>query len=61
MIDNHSDAWPQFSINKAYAVYEIIVEGGETRLMAVFKGSDADKSRANEKFKTLFSRLCFRK
>ena len=36
MIDNHSDAWPQFSINKAYAVYEIIVEGGETRLMAVF-------------------------
>lgn len=43
MIDNHSDAWPQFAINKAYAVYEIIVEGGETRLMAVFKGSDADK------------------
>lgn len=43
MIDNHSDAWPQFSINKAYLVYEIIVEGGETRLMAVFKGSDADK------------------
>ena len=43
MIDNHSDAWPQFSINKAFIVYEIIVEGGETRLMAVFKGSDADK------------------
>ena len=43
MIDNHSDAWPQFSLNKAYIVYEIIVEGGETRLMAVFKGSDADK------------------
>ena len=43
MIDNHSDAWPQFSINKAYLVYEIIVEGGETRLMALFKGSDADK------------------
>lgn len=43
MIDNHSDAWPQFAINEAYAVYEIIVEGGETRLMAVFKGSNADK------------------
>ncbi|MGN1329921.1 MAG: DUF3048 domain-containing protein [Clostridia bacterium] len=43
MIDNHSDAWPQFSINKAYAVYEIIVEGGETRLMAVFKGVEADQ------------------
>lgn len=43
MIDNHSDAWPQFSINEAYLVYEIIVEGGETRLMAVFKGKDAEK------------------
>lgn len=43
MIDNHSDAWPQFSISKAYTVYEIIVEGGETRLMAVFKGTNADK------------------
>ena len=40
MIDNHSDAWPQFSINDAYIVYEIIVEGGETRLMALFKGKD---------------------
>ncbi len=43
MIDNHSDAWPQFSINSAYMVYEIIVEGGETRLMALFKGTDAEK------------------
>lgn len=40
MIDNHSDAWPQYSINDAYLVYEIIVEGGETRLMALFKGND---------------------
>ena len=43
MIDNHSDAWPQFSINSAYLVYEIIVEGGETRLMALFKGADVEK------------------
>lgn len=43
MIDNHSDAWPQFSINDAYAVYEIIVEGGETRLMAIFKGKDVNQ------------------
>ncbi len=43
MIDNHSDAWPQFSINQAYLVYEIIVEGGETRLMALFKGTDVEK------------------
>ena len=32
MIDNHSDAWPQAGLNQAYMVYEIIVEGGETRL-----------------------------
>ena len=43
MIDNHSDAWPQAGLNQAYMVYEIIVEGGETRLMALFKGADLDK------------------
>lgn len=43
MIDNHQDAWPQAGLNKAYMVYEIIVEGGETRLMALFKGVDVDK------------------
>lgn len=43
MIDNHSGAWPQANLNKAYLVYEIIVEGGETRLMAVFKGQDLEK------------------
>lgn len=43
MIDNHSGAWPQANLNKAYLVYEIIVEGGETRLMAVFKGHDLEK------------------
>ena len=40
MIDNHNQAWPQAGLNKAYMVYEIIVEGGETRLMALFKGQD---------------------
>ena len=43
MIDNHSDAWPQAGLNEAYMVYEIIVEGEETRLMALFKGADLDK------------------
>lgn len=43
MIDNHSDAWPQGGINNAYIVYEIIVEGGETRLMPIFKGQDLEK------------------
>ena len=43
MIDNHNQAWPQAGLNKAYMVYEIIVEGGETRLMALFKGQDVEK------------------
>ena len=43
MIDNHQDAWPQAGLQNAYMVYEIIVEGGETRLMALFKGADLEK------------------
>ena len=43
MIDNHNLAWPQAGINDAYMVYEIIVEGGETRLMALFKGKNLEK------------------
>lgn len=40
MIDNNVNAQPQSALNKAYLVYEIIVEGGETRLMALFKNVD---------------------
>lgn len=43
MIDNHKSAWPQAGLNDAYLVYEIIVEGGETRLMPVFKGVNLEK------------------
>ena len=43
MIDNNTNAQPHASINSAYIVYEIIVEGGETRLMALFKGVTADQ------------------
>ena len=43
MIDNHKDAQPQGGLNNAYAVYEIIAEGGESRLMAVFKGVNVEK------------------
>lgn len=43
MIDNHKAAMPQANLNKAYMVYEIIVEGGETRLMALYKGQDLEK------------------
>lgn len=40
MIDNNVNAQPQSNLNKTYLVYEIIVEGGETRLMALFKNVD---------------------
>ncbi|MBQ9297806.1 MAG: DUF3048 domain-containing protein [Clostridia bacterium] len=43
MIDNNKNAWPQSGLNDAYLVYEIIVEGGETRLMACFKGANLEK------------------
>ena len=43
MIDNNVNAQPQSSIGSAYLVYEIIVEGKETRLMALFKGVKPDK------------------
>lgn len=43
MIDNHKDAWPQSGLNQAYCVYEILAEGGETRLMALFKNVDVSQ------------------
>lgn len=43
MLDNHKGAIPQAGLNDAYIVYEMIVEGGESRLMALFKGVDLEK------------------
>ena len=43
MIDNHRGALPQAGLNDAYLIYEMIVEGGESRLMALFKGVDLEK------------------
>ena len=43
MIDNVGNARPQAGLNDAYLVYEIIVEGEQTRLMALFKGKDISK------------------
>lgn len=43
MIDNVGAARPQAGLNDAYIVYEIIVEGNLTRLMALYKGADLDK------------------
>lgn len=36
MINNHHSAWPQMSLSDADIVYELPVEGGFTRLMALY-------------------------
>ena len=42
VIDNVGDAIPQTGLNEAMLVYEVYVEGGLTRYMAVFKNADLD-------------------
>ena len=42
MIDNVGDAIPQTGLNEAMLVYEIYVEGGLTRYMAVYKNADLE-------------------
>lgn len=43
MINNNHSAWPQCGLQDAYLVYEIIVEGGITRMMALYKDQDTAK------------------
>ena len=43
MIDNNINAMPQAGLENADLIYEIIVEGGETRLMIVMKNQDLDQ------------------
>ena len=43
MINCHNNALPQSDINKAYLVYELMVEGGITRMLALFKDTNAVK------------------
>lgn len=43
MLDNVGAARPQAGLNDAYLVYEIIVEGSQTRLMALFKNKKLEK------------------
>lgn len=44
MIDNDgSDSWPHWGLSDAYLVYEMYVEGGSTRLMALFKDAETEK------------------
>ena len=58
MIDNHNQAWPQVGLQKAYMVYEAIAEGGETRLMALFKGIDVEQIGPVRSARHYFFRLC---
>lgn len=44
MIDNdNKDAWPHAGLQDAYLVYEVPVEGGSTRLMALFNEQTTGK------------------
>ena len=43
MINNHHNAWPQCGIQDAYLVYEIIAEGGITRMFALYKDAPTEK------------------
>lgn len=43
MINNNHQAWPHAGLADAYITYEIIAEGGITRMMAVFKDQDTEK------------------
>ena len=43
MINNNHAAWPQAGLQDAYIVYEIVVEGGITRMMALYKDADTAK------------------
>ncbi len=43
MINNNHQAWPHAGLDDAYITYEIIAEGGITRMMALFKDKDTSK------------------
>ena len=43
MIDNNINAMPQAGLLEADIIYEIIVEGGESRLMLILQNKDLDK------------------
>lgn len=43
MINTHNASLPQVGLQDAYIVYELMVEGGITRMMALFKDKDISK------------------
>lgn len=40
MVSNEKAAWPQAGLLNAYMIYECIIEGGETRFMALYKADN---------------------
>lgn len=43
MIDNERAAWPHSGLQDAYMIYEMIIEGGESRMMALYKNKTTTK------------------
>ncbi|NLP46221.1 MAG: DUF3048 domain-containing protein [Epulopiscium sp.] len=43
MINNHKKAWPHHGLSQAEVIYETLVEGEMTRLMALFQNFDVEK------------------
>ena len=56
-IDNHPDARPQSGLDVADAVYEVLVEGGLTRFIALFHQSDSDYVGPNRSGRPTDSKL----
>ena len=54
MINCHNEALPQAGLQNAYIVYEIMVEGGITRMMALFKDADVSKIGSVRSARTQF-------
>lgn len=42
-IDNEQPAWPHSGLQDAYMIYEMIIEGGESRMLALFKNQTTAK------------------
>lgn len=45
ILDNAPEAWPQYGLTDAHVVWEFPVEGGRTRLMALFDGAAFQSDR----------------
>ena len=56
-IDNHPNARPQSGLETADAVYEVLVEGGITRFIALFHQSDGDYVGPNRSGRVTDSKL----